>query len=69
MKAEAAEVSLFDRIKGFFRGVKTEFSKIIFPSQDDLKKQTTAVIVVSIFIGLLIFVIDAVFKFALGFIL
>ena len=69
-KAAAAEnTSLITKVQDFFSGVKTEYSKIIFPNTEDLKKQTIATLIVSVFIGLLIFVIDFVFKFLLGFIL
>ncbi len=69
-KAAAAEnTSLIDKVRDFFSGVKTEYSKIIFPNADDLKKQTIATLVVSVVIGLLIFGIDFVFKYLLGFIL
>ncbi len=69
MDGEAQKTSLIEKIKDFFMGVRAEYSKIIFPNQEDLKKQTIAVIVVSFLISVLIFVIDTVFKFGLGFIL
>ena len=68
--AEAAEKrSLGQKISGFFNGVKAEYSKIIFPNQETLKKQTFSVIVVSVFIGALIFVLDFIMKYLLGFVL
>lgn len=69
MESEAQKASLFERIKEFFGGVKAEFSKIIFPNQEDLKKSTIVVLVASFIISLLILIIDTVFKFGLGFIL
>ena len=69
-KAAAAEnTSLFTKVRDFFSGVKAEYSKIIFPNTEDLKKQTIATLIVSVVIGVLIFVIDLVFKSLLGFIL
>ena len=69
-KAAAAEnTSLVTKVRDFFSGVKSEYSKIIFPNQEDLKKQTIATLVVSVVIGVLIFLIDFVFKSLLGFIL
>jgi preprotein translocase subunit SecE len=69
-KAAAAEnTSLVTKVRDFFSGVKSEYSKIIFPNQEDLKKQTIATLVVSVVIGVLIFLIDFVFKTLLGFIL
>ena len=45
MSEEKSKLSLGQRIKRFFRGVKAEYSKIIFPSRETLRKQTVAVIV------------------------
>ena len=53
----------------FFKGVKTEFKKIIWPSQETLTKETIAVIVVSIVLGALIAALDWVFQIGLGAIL
>ena len=67
--AAAENTSLITKVKDFFSGVKSEYSKIIFPNQEDLKKQTIATLVVSVVIGVLIFLIDFVFRYLLGFIL
>ena len=48
--------------KGFFKGVKTEFSKIIWPKKDDVVKETVAVISVSAVVGAIIYVADIAFK-------
>lgn len=63
------DLSFFEKIKAFFTGVKGEYSKIIFPNQETIKKQTIATVVVSVVIAVLIFLIDLVMKFLLGFIL
>jgi preprotein translocase subunit SecE len=47
---------------GFFKGVKGEFRKIIWPNFSTLSKQTTTVIVVSLVIGGIIAGIDLVFN-------
>ena len=69
MENEARKASLFERIKDFCVGVKAEFSKIIFPNAEDLKKQTIVVIIASVLISLLILIMDSILKFGLGFIL
>lgn len=69
MENEARKASLIERIRDFCTGVKAEFSKIIFPNAEELKKQTIVVIIASVLISLLILVIDSILKFALGFIL
>ncbi|WP_075721632.1 preprotein translocase subunit SecE [Roseburia sp. 499] len=47
----------------WFTGLKAEFSKIIWPDKKSLIKQTTAVTVVSIILGLIIALIDAIIKY------
>lgn len=56
-------------VSDFISGLKTEYNKIIFPTKQDVVKETTATIVVSILIGALIAVLDLIMKTGLGFIL
>ena len=42
----------------WFDGLKAEFRKIIWPSRDDIQKETTAVVVVSVILGVIIAMID-----------
>ena len=51
--------------KSFFKGVKAEFKKIIWPDKKTLTKQTTAVVIVSVFLGALISIIDAILKYGI----
>ena len=44
--------------KKWIEGVKAEFHKIIWPSKDDIQKETTAVVVCSVILGVLIAMID-----------
>ena len=46
--------------KGWFKGLQAEFKKIIWPDKKTLAKQTTAVVVVSVVLGAVIAVIDAI---------
>ena len=39
-------------------GVRSEFNKIIWPTRDDIQKETTAVVVVGVILGVLIAMID-----------
>ena len=55
--------------KNFFQGVKTEFKKIVWPDTNTVTKQTIAVLVVSIALGLIIAILDLIIKLGLGFIL
>ena len=53
----------------FFKGVKSEFKKIIWPTKATVAKETSAVVFFGVALGVLIAVIDAVIKFGLGLIL
>lgn len=56
-------------LQDFFKGLKTEYNKIIFPTRQDIIKETTATIAVSLLIGALIAVLDLIMKTGLGFII
>lgn len=56
-------------IVGFFKGVRNEFKKIVWPSFDVLMKQTVTVVVVSLIIGALVAGIDWIFGTAVNLIL
>lgn len=56
-------------LQDFFKGLKTEYNKIIFPTRQDIIKETTATIVVSLLVGALISVLDLIMKTGLGFII
>ena len=48
--------------KSWFKGLKAEFRKIIWPDKETLAKQTAAVVVVSVLLGALISVVDVLMK-------
>lgn len=47
-----------EKAKGFFKGYKDEFSKIIWPGKETMVRQFTAVVCVSVVTAVLIAVID-----------
>ncbi len=49
--------------KSFFKGLKSEFKKIVWPDKKTLTKETTAVVVISVILGIIISIIDLVIKF------
>lgn len=49
--------------KSFFKGLKSEFKKIVWADKESLAKQSVAVIVTTIILGLVISVIDLGIKF------
>ena len=70
-KADKAEKKSAKKEKkpSFFKGLKTEYKKIVFADKETVAKQTVAVVAMSVFIGALIGVLDMIMKFGLSFIL
>lgn len=54
--------------KSWFKGLSAEFKKIIWPDKISVAKQTTAVVVVSLILGILIKIIDMLIQIGLDFI-
>jgi preprotein translocase subunit SecE len=48
--------------KGWFKGLKSEFSKVIWTDPETLAKQTVAVVSITCFLGVLITIIDVLVK-------
>ena len=55
-------------LPSFFKGVKTEFKKIIWPDRNSTIRQSVAVVAISVVVGVLIAIIDYVAKFGVNFI-
>ncbi|MDO5350970.1 MAG: preprotein translocase subunit SecE [Lachnospiraceae bacterium] len=55
--------------KSFWKGLKAEFRKIIWPNKDTVTKQTAVVLAVSLALGVLIGVLDMIFKFGISLII
>ena len=55
--------------KSWWKGLKAEFKKIIWPDKKTLTRQTIAVVVLSVITCLVILAVDAVIKFGLDAIL
>lgn len=53
----------------WFKGLKAEFNRIIWPDQKSLTKETIAVLVVSVFLGLIISLVDFIVRFGIGFLI
>ena len=54
--------------KNWFKGLKAEFSKIIWPDRQSLTKETVAVLAVSVLLGVIIAVVDLIVRFGFEFI-
>ena len=51
--------------KSWFKGLKAEFKKIIWPDKKTLVKQTVAVITCSVLLGVIIWAVDEAIEFGL----
>ncbi|MBE5922028.1 MAG: preprotein translocase subunit SecE [Lachnospiraceae bacterium] len=54
---------------GFFKGLKSEFKKVVWPDKTTICKQTVAVVLISAVLGALIKVIDMLVQIGLDFII
>ncbi len=53
--------------KSWFKGLKAEFSKVVWPSRKSLAKETVAVVVVSVLLGVIIAAVDFVMRIGIEF--
>ena len=61
------KVSFGDKVKNWFKGLKSEFSKISWESREDVTKETIAVVVISVIVGILIALIDTILHYGINF--
>ena len=54
--------------KSWFKSLKGEFKKIIWPDKKTLAKQTAAVTVCSVVVGLIIAIVDVIIQYGIDFI-
>ncbi|HCA20780.1 MAG: preprotein translocase subunit SecE [Eubacterium sp.] len=55
--------------RSWFQELKAEFGKITWPTKKNLFRQSVAVIVVAVLLGLMIVLLDYLITFGLGYIL
>ena len=53
---------------GFFKTVKKEFKKIIWPNKEDVFRQSVAVTVIAVVVGILVAVFDFLIQYGVNFI-
>ena len=53
----------------WFSGLKAEFAKIIWPDKQSLVRQTTAVVAVSVVLGLIIALLDYIIQYGVDFLI
>lgn len=52
--------------ENWFTGLKAEFKKIIWPTKESLARQTTAVVIVSVIVGLIIAILDTGIQYSVN---
>lgn len=57
------------KLSDFLNGIRVEFKKIVWPTRDDIVKETIAVISTSIALGVIISILDFIFKLLLNFVI
>ena len=60
--------SLGDKISTWFKGLKSEYSKIVWENRESVTKQTTAVVVITVILGIIIAIVDWLLKNGIDFI-
>lgn len=57
------------KFKNYFRGVKAEMKKVIWPSKGDLLSYTGAVVFISMLVSLVVWILDYIIRFGLSFVI
>lgn len=55
--------------KNWFKGLKAEYGKIIWENKETVTKQTVSVVVISVVLGILIAIIDAILQYGIDFLI
>ncbi|HHT98321.1 MAG TPA: preprotein translocase subunit SecE [Clostridiales bacterium] len=55
--------------RNWFKGLKTEFKKIVWIDKETLTKQSVAAIIVTVLLGIIIALVDAIIKFGIDLII
>ena len=61
--AKAKKHSVFARIKNWFRGLKAEIKKIVWPTRQQTVNNTLVVLGCCLVLGVFIWILDAIFGF------
>jgi len=48
--------------RSWFKGLKSEFKKIVWPDKETLAKQSVAVVTVTVILGVIIYILDFVIE-------
>ena len=64
---DSAKSDKISKAVKFWNGVKAEFKKITWPDKDSLLKQSIAVVVISVVVGLIITILDFALQYGVDF--
>lgn len=67
--ANTGSVSTKDKISTYFRGVKSELKKVIWPDRKELTNYTGVVIFISVLVAIIVYVLDLLLGGVLSFII
>ncbi len=56
-----------EKKRSFFKGIRSEFKKITWPSKEDVVKQTVVVTVITVVVAALIAVVDLGIQYGINF--
>ena len=62
-----SEKNIETQKNSWFTGLKAEFRKIIWPTKENVAKETTAVVITSIILGLIIAILDFIIQYGVNF--
>ena len=57
------------RVSGFWKGLKAEFKRIIWPDKASVVRQTITVTVITIIVGIIIAIVDATVMWGIDYII
>ncbi|MFQ9985744.1 MAG: preprotein translocase subunit SecE [Lachnospiraceae bacterium] len=55
--------------RSFFKGLKSEFKKVIWPDKTTLAKQSVAVVIAMLILGIIIAVLDVLIQYGVNFLI
>ena len=68
-KAPKAKEAKAPVVKSWFKGLKAEFKKIIWPDKKTLGKQTVVVVIITTILSVIIALLDLLIKFGIDLIM
>jgi len=60
--------SFSEKVSAWWKGLKAEYAKIVWDSKESVTKQTTAVVIISVILGIIIAIVDWLLKNGIDFI-